>query len=47
MNTWGTKKNLEQLVLKIEHINMNLKDLKIFIKPLRGISGLSDLKLDL
>ena len=38
--------NLAELVLKISHIRMNLKDLKMLFKTIRGIRRLSDLKLD-
>ena len=41
-----TNKNLEELALKIDDIQMNLKDIKTVLKPLRVISRLSDLKLD-
>ena len=41
-----TKKNLEELSLRISHIKMNLKDLKAVLKPIRDIHRPSDLKLD-
>ena len=41
-----TKKNLEELSLKISHIKMNLKHLRTVLRPISEIHRLSDLKLD-
>ena len=47
MNAIKKKKSLGQLVLKISHIRMNLKDIKMLLKPIRDIHRLSDLNLDI
>ena len=41
-----TKKNLEELSLKISHIKMNLKHLRTVLRPISEIHRLGDLKLD-
>ena len=46
MDAIKTMKNLEELALKMSHIDMNLKDLKMILKPIRDIHKLTDLKLD-
>ena len=46
MEAVKTKKTLQELALKVNHIRMNLKDLKTMLKPIRSFHRLSDLKLD-
>ena len=41
-----TKKNLEELSLRISHIKMNLEHLKTVLRPISEIHRLGDLKLD-
>ena len=46
MDALKTMINLEELALKISHIEMNLKDLKTMLKPIRDVRRQSDLMLD-
>ena len=47
MNSIKAERNLEELALKIDHMYMNLKELKKLLKPIRAIQGLNDLILDI
>ena len=41
------KKILKKLALKLSSVKMNLNNLKMMLKSIRGIDKLSDLKLDI